>query len=240
MTTTETKTRPSENTITRRKMLQSVAATSVATIVPTIFAAAQAAEPVHPWQRARALAKELSSTLAEIDGGRWCAEIYPRNESGYSVFFGDIEALNASKAMSAQEEAELVALGEEYEQVSGANRLLLKEMEPMRARWGEEMDRRKLDWKSQMAEITALEDEVGLGPLQDRNNAYCDRMCEIEKRARELTASTFAGIRAKFIIAHGTLGPAYADEGSRDDQDWDVMLLNEFSDELKQLAAIRA
>lgn len=236
MTITENTTRPTKNTITRRKMLQSVAATSVAAVVPaTIFAAAQAAEPVHPWQRARDLAKELSSTLAEIDGGRWCAEIYPRDESGYSVFFGDIEAIEASKAMSAKEDAELVALGFEYEQVQTANRDVLAEMEVPHQKWAQELTRRKLDWKTQMAE-----DEVGLAPLQDQNGAYCDRMCEIEKRARELTASTVAGIRAKFIIAHGSLGPAYADEGSRDDQDWDVMLLNEFSDELKQLAAIRA
>jgi len=57
-----------------------------------------AAEPEHPWEKARRLADELSEALAAGDGaftgpgGKWNAQIYPAGYSDYPIGFGNIRA----------------------------------------------------------------------------------------------------------------------------------------------------
>jgi len=242
MEANQNKTRQSLNKLTRRQMLHSIAVTSLATVVPA------SASPLldddgsqDAWQTAQALAKELSSVLAKIDGGRWFALVHPKNENGASVSFGDIKTEQNAPPIGDDEDVELVALGSEHAELERANRAVMQQiMDGPHQNWLAEIKRRHLDWNTQGAEIAAIESEVGLAPLQDRNNAYCDRLCEIEKRARQLRPSSAAGIRAKYLIAHGTLGPEYADCVPRDDQDWHVLLLNEFMDDLNAFVATRA
>lgn len=144
----------------------------------------------------------------------------------------------ASKALSARDDAELVALGAEYQQVSLANRDVLAEMEGPYQKWIEELQRRKLDWKTQLPEICALEDEVELRPFLDRNAAYCDRMSEIEKRILEIVPTTKAGFAAKARIILAVMPDEYSDDVPHCDQDWDAVLLrNLISDMQKQVTA---
>ena len=159
-----------------------------------------------------------------------------------SITEGQVDAAlpsNGHFSGTVSDDAELVAFGVEYEQLTSNNRAMLAKTDPVQVQFIAEVKSRGLDWDRHLAEISALEDELGLGQLYDENGAICDRMSEIEIKARELRPTTFAGLNAKFVIAHGTLGPAYDDDGSRGDQDWDVMMLNEFADELKALASVR-
>lgn len=67
----------------RRALLKSLPACGMAAIVPS---AAGAAEPEHPWVKARRLARELSATLAECDEGTMMAEVYPASSGRRSPF----------------------------------------------------------------------------------------------------------------------------------------------------------
>jgi hypothetical protein len=222
-------------------MLHSIAVTSLATVVPA------SANPVldddgsqDAWQTAQALAKELSNILAKIDGGRWFALVHPMNENGASVSFGDLKA-DQDVSSTGDSDIELVALGNEHAELERANRAVQKQiMDGPHQSWLAEIKRRNLDWNTHGDEIAEIEKEVGLAALRDRNDAFCDRLGKIENRARLLKPSTFAGLRAKFLIAHGVLGPEYADGVPRDDQDWHVLLLNEFMDDLSAFAGSRA
>lgn len=71
MSTTETTTRPSENTITRRKMLKSVAAASLGTVAAIAVSenSALAEATQHPASQIRVLSRRISDLIKELPEG---------------------------------------------------------------------------------------------------------------------------------------------------------------------------
>lgn len=76
--------------LNRRSVLASIPACGLAAIVP---ASAVAIELEHPWVKVRRLARELSETLAECDGGACYAEVFPTGGKHMPFVFGSIDAL---------------------------------------------------------------------------------------------------------------------------------------------------
>lgn len=72
--------------ISRRSLLQALPAVGAAVAVPSV---ALAAEPEHPWVKARRLARELSYTLAEIEpeDRPSLAMVWADNSRGYRISF---------------------------------------------------------------------------------------------------------------------------------------------------------
>jgi|GEM_PF-7046616 len=69
------------NPISRRSLLQALPAVTAAVAVPSV---ALAAEPEHPWVKARRLARELSETLESIepDDRPTCIMVFPDTSRG--------------------------------------------------------------------------------------------------------------------------------------------------------------
>lgn len=87
---------PGETTpeISRRAFMAKAGAGAV--VVGTVVPAA--ADPEHPWEKARRLARDLSEALRDGDGAwsgpgeKWFAEVHPASDSGCNVLFGNIHA----------------------------------------------------------------------------------------------------------------------------------------------------
>lgn len=234
MTTTENTTRPSNNTITRRKMLQSVAVVSAASIV-SATAALASTEPTHPWERARHLAKELSQTLDEIDGGRWLAEVQPWSRTKYPVFFGDIDAIAESNA---QADEEIIALAAEHEKLEATAWPLNERILDARARLHAYCEARALFPYGQHREVCKpLFDQFGMNALHDQMDPLWERCGEIEKRILDIVPITKAGIAAKAKIVLSVLPKKYAEDIPDTDRDWDVLLLRSLISNLQAQAA---
>ena len=82
--------------LTRRAALWGALTSSAALAVP----AAAVAAVEHPWIKARRLAKELSATLAECDGGMQIAVIQPKGSTSHPVLFWDREYYGSLRYMS--------------------------------------------------------------------------------------------------------------------------------------------
>jgi hypothetical protein len=77
---------------------------------------------------------------------------------------------------------------------------------------------------------------VGLIDAEDAREAIDDQIFPLDHKIRAIPAQTVAGLKVKFDLLRDYLPTSYVDEGPRANQDLDVCLFNELSDEIGQLA----
>lgn len=76
---------------------------------------------------------------------------------------------------------------------------------------------------------------VGLIDVEDARDAIDDQIFPLDGKIRAIPAQTVAGLKVKFDLLRDYLPTNYVDEGPREDQDFDVCLLNELDDEFARL-----
>ncbi len=78
--------------------------------------------------------------------------------------------------------------------------------------------------------------EVGLLSAEEAREAIDNQIFPLDNKIRAIPAQTVAGLKVKFDLLRDYLPIDYVDEEPREDQDFDVCLLNELDDEINRLA----